>query len=216
DLLGRVGAEVAKGRAVVIPDAFDRALADRMADALEATTRWLPHERYSDAFFHFRHHNLYERADFPRELDEFRSVMDGAATKDLVGRATRIDCSGPLTLGASLYLPGDYSLPHTDGVGTRSLAYVWYLTREWSPSWGGHFVWCPTGAIVSPTFNSLVLFRVSESSLHFVAPVAPTARGRRLAVNGWWHSADPPSHAAGPRDDWPVPLMLGSYGDGTS
>jgi hypothetical protein len=214
-LLAQVGRALAEGRAVVIPNAFDEAFAERTGASLEETTRWQPHEKLTSPFFHFRHHNLYDEAHFTAEMRECRRAFDATETKRLLTQVSGIDCSGPLSISASLYLPGDYSLPHTDAMAWRSLAYVWYLTKDWHPDWGGHFVWCPTGAIVNPTFNSLALFPVNETSLHFVAPIAPHARGRRMAVNGWWHSAKEPEQRPVAPGPWPVPLVPGTYGGGT-
>jgi hypothetical protein len=71
--------------------------------------------------------------------------------------------------------------------------------------------------MVTPEFNSLVLFRVSRASLHFVTPVAPHAEGGRLSVSGWWHRP-----VAAP-DNRPVATTLGGihlspgvYGDPTT
>jgi hypothetical protein len=217
-LLDRVGAAVAEGRAVAIPNAFDDELAERAYAGLSATRNWAPFERFDLPFFHYRHHNIYNPPDLPSEIAPFRRALGSRSTKARMTRLTGCDCEGDLALGASLYLPGDYSLPHTDGAERRSVAYVWYLTKEWKPDWGGHFVWCPTGAVANPAFNTLVVFRVDHRSLHFVAPVAPTAQGRRMAVNGWWTTkgSSPPRSGALPAGNWSVPLVAGQYGERSS
>ena len=87
-----------------------------------------------------------------------------------------------------MYLPGDHSLPHRDFGGNRSVAFVWHLTRQWQSEWGGHLYWCPSGTSIAPLFNCLILFNVAASSLHLVTAVSPYARGKRLAVSGWWTS----------------------------
>ncbi len=213
-VLATIGRELEDGRAVVIADAFDEALALRAHAALERCTTWQRYEGY-EPFFQFHHHNLYGVENLPPEVLDCGRVLGSTPTRLLLSVLTGADCRGPLTLAASLYLPGDYSLPHTDACGARSLAYVWYLTKGWLPEWGGHFVWCPTGAVVNPTFNSLVLFKVTETSLHFVAPVSRHARGRRLSVNGWWNASIPRVPAAkdtAPAFSSALQLAPGPYG----
>jgi hypothetical protein len=215
-LLPTIGREIENGRAVVIPQAFEPDLARRVHAALEQSTSWKPYEGHKP-FFHFRHHNLYGLSNLPPEVRECARVLGGTPAKLLLSVLTGADCRGPLSIGASMYLPGDYSLPHNDVTDTRSVAYVWYLTKDWSPEWGGQFVWCPTGAIVNPSFNTLIAFKVSSISLHFVAPVSHRACGRRLSVNGWWTAASKLSgESAGARDRWSVPLVPGRYGARTS
>jgi hypothetical protein len=49
--------------------------------------------------------------------------------------------------------------------------------------------------VVYPEFNSLTIFVVDHSKMHFVAPVSrlAPAEPRRVAVGGWWSSAEPPA-----------------------
>ena len=101
------------------------------------------------------------------------------------------DCSGPLAFGTSLCLPGDYALPHQDLYGARSVTLNWYLTRDWSPLWGGELHWCRSWERVAPGFNVVALFNVSAEARHYVSHVLPTARGRRFTVNNWWQSPTP-------------------------
>jgi len=215
ELLRRIGREIRDGRAVVIPEAFERSVAARIFAALDGCAKWVPYENYSHAFFHYHHHNIYDPLRFGAELSECERILGSTSSKQLMSELTGLDCRGPLRMGAGMYLAGDHSLPHTDATGWRSLAYVWYLSPEWRPEWGGHFVWCPTGAMMSPTFNTLVLFRVTQSSLHFVSNVSPHARGKRLTINGWWQAQSEKTTdwgPASPAEAWPVPMSCGSYG----
>ena len=215
-LLPTIGRAIENGRAVVIPQAFAPDLAQRVYAALEQSENWKPYDGHKP-FFHFHHHNLYGWSDLPPEVRECARILGSTPTKLLLSVLTGADCRGPLSIAASMYLPGDYSLPHNDAHDARSIAYVWYLTKDWRPEWGGQFVWCPSGAIVNPSFNTLIAFKVSSQSLHFVAPVSQRARGRRLSVNGWWRRASKPSgEAPAAGDRWPVPLLPGCYGAGTA
>ena len=66
------------------------------------------------------------------------------------------------------------------------MAFVWHLTKDWDPKWGGDLYWCRAHHFVTPSFNTLALFTVGPDSAHFVTHVAPGARSKRLAINGWW------------------------------
>jgi hypothetical protein len=189
------------GTPVVIREPFAPDFADRIHAELEAHSPWPPHER-AMGFFHYRHHNIYESDYNPPALHTCRELFSAPLFRSLVARLAADRTDGPTDVTASYYCAGDYSLPHEDQVGRRSVAFIWYLTRAWRPEWGGHFYWCPTGTYVKPSFNTLLMFRVSRTSSHFVCPVAPQVQSKRLAVGGWWTraaSASEPEPVAQPR-----------------
>jgi hypothetical protein len=190
-LKARLREETTSGRMCVIRNAFAQEFADGIARALETTTEWKPYEDFKQPYFHYTHHNLYESARFGGELRRCHDIFGSRPTRDLMGELFNVDCGGEVQFGASLYLPGDYSLPHDDRYGPRSLAFVWHLARNWDPSWGGHLYWAPTMTYLKPTFNTLTIFPVSKRSWHFVCPVSPYAKSQRLTVNGWWTFTDP-------------------------
>ena len=63
---------------------------------------------------------------------------------------------------------------------------MWHLAKDWRSEWGGALFWCAKGCYLPPLFNTLWLFNVVPESTHFVTHVSPYARGKRLAINGWW------------------------------
>lgn len=180
--------QLAAGQCVVLENAFKVDFAERMFKCLDEFDDWKPYEDYSMPDFHFHHHNVYEKGAFPSDLVEGDRIFSSRETKAFVARLSGRDCEGDVTFSGSLYLPGDCSLPHTDCSDTRNVAFVWHLTKEWRREWGGALYWCSSCASIPPSFNTLVLFNVSEVSAHFVAPVNPMARAKRLAINGWWHA----------------------------
>jgi hypothetical protein len=186
------------GNAIVIKQAFVPELAEAVYAALDANDAWTPYEGYSDEF-HFRHHNLYHDGAFTGALRSCKTIFDAPGTKEWISAASDRDCRGPVQFGASWYMPGDYSLPHTDFTPPRAVAFIWHLTREWAPRWGGSLYWCPRCTHVAPEFNTLTVFNVSSTTWHFVCPVSPRARGKRLAVNGWWTTTDEPLQHEGER-----------------
>ena len=46
-----------------------------------------------------------------------------------------------------------------------------------------------SGQYVAPRFNVLTIFKVLPSNLHLICPVAPSATGKRLTINGFWNRA---------------------------
>ena len=205
----QIGAHLAAGRAVVIPDAFDLEWAEELHRELMSCTRW---QLYEGVTPRFSHHNLYDPRAFPPALLDCRRRFESADAKALAARWSGRNCDGELQFGASNYLAGDHSLPHTDSAMRRHVAFIWHLTKDWQPSWGGSLFWCPTGAEVVPRFNSLTLFNVTSSSVHFVAPVSPYARGQRLTINGWWTTSETIAPDPTIGDDKDVFIRDGHYG----
>ena len=184
------GARLAAGGLVVIRDAFQPEFAERMHRSLETCTAWRVYEKYEE-HFHYHHHNLYIAGEYPPDIVFCDRVFDSASTKAWATRLSGRKCVGRTAFSASWYLPGDHSLPHNDAVpsgadGTRQVAFVWHLAKEWRSEWGGALYWCPRGVYLPPVFNTLVLFNVGPDTEHFVTQVSPYAQGKRLAINGWW------------------------------
>jgi len=202
------------GDIIVIRNAFQSAFADRMFDCLNNYSNWKLYEGY-EKHFHYHHHNIYDETLFPDALRHCRDVFASEPTKSLVQDLSRRDCTGPVTFSASLYRPGDHSLPHNDFTVKdglqRQVAFVWNLTRDWRPDWGGEFFWCKKSRGVNPSFNTLLLFNVDRSCKHFVTLVSPHAQGKRLAISGWWmgkaESTNPETSASGPAEEPRVEMI---------
>ena len=188
--LQQIGAGLATGDLIVIRNAFQAGFAERMYDCLNEFSDWKLYEGY-EKHFHYHHHNIYDETLFPDALIRCHDVFASNATKKFIEHLSQRDCSGPTTFSASLYLPGDHSLPHNDFTTRdgwqRQVAFVWNLTKNWQSDWGGDFFWCKKGRWIPPTFNTLLLFHVDRSSKHLVTMVSPHAKSKRLAISGWWH-----------------------------
>lgn len=207
--LERVAAALKGGSLVVIRDAFQPAVADRMHRALDGCTSWKVYEKFEE-HFHYHHHNLYARADFPDDLKWCERIFDSPSSRDFAARLSGRACPGALAFSASWYLPGDHSLPHTDAIAhaaddNRQVAFVWHLSKDWRSEWGGALFWCPKSAYLPPAFNTLVLFNVGPDTHHFVTTVSPYAQSKRLTINGWWTGPGPtgqyPDRASARIDD---------------
>jgi hypothetical protein len=119
-------------------------------------------------------------------------MLDSEATKSFLTEVTGRDCNGEAVGAPSMYGSDDHSLPHTDHIGQRTIAYIWHLSKKWQPEWGGGLYWAQeplANAYLHTSFNSLVLFSVTPHSSHFVTTVSPHAKEKRLAFNGWWQSS---------------------------
>ena len=179
------------GKIVVLRNAFVDDLAAAMHQELLATDTWSRNEDYFDDGYHFRHYNVYDTNDFSPLFHAVNELFDSQATKEFMSALTGRDCRGsPVTGAPSYYGPGDHSLPHTDHIGQRSVAYIWHLCPStWQPAWGGGLYWAPTNTYLHASYNTLVLFSVTPHSAHFVTTVSPHATTeQRVAYNGWWHA----------------------------
>jgi hypothetical protein len=191
-ILKDVGQKLRDGEIVVIRDAFVPEFAEGMYQELHDTTTWSRNEDYFDDGYHFRHYNVYDKKDFSSLFLSAINMFDSDTTKDFLTDLTGRDCTGEAVGAPSYYGPGDHSLPHTDHIGQRTIAYVWHLSKHWKPEWGGGLYWAQeplANAYLHASFNSLVLFSVTPHSSHFVTTVSPHATEKRLAFNGWWQSS---------------------------
>jgi hypothetical protein len=208
----QISDHLTNGNLVKIRAALQNAVAERMFTCLDQFSNWQVYEDYSTEF-HYHHHNIYpENAHYPPDLNWCREVFGSESTKALIGKLSGRDCTGPTMLSASLYLPGDHSLPHTDFTGRegsyRQVAFVWHLTKNWQANWGGALYWCKTGKYVIPSFNSLLLFNVGTDSDHLVTTVSPYARSKRLAISGWWTSKHPTEDPHASDDEIKTPKLV--------
>ncbi len=124
------------------------------------------------------------RDQLARELSPLLSAVTGK-------HVTRADMRG------YAYRPGHYLLPHTDHQDglQRLLAYAYYLPSP-DPPLGGELelyrctlagdelVQTDSAKLVEPRPNRLVVFDVSDVSLH---QVRETLGGLRLSLAGWFY-----------------------------
>lgn len=201
ELVQQIGKHLVDGKLVVIKEALREAFAERLFTCLDQFSGWEVYEDYEEGF-HYHHHNIYDKRLFPRELMWCRKVFQSDSTKKFMQRLSQRDCGGKTQFSASWYLPGDHSLPHNDFIARdneyRHVAFIWHLTKNWQPQWGGDLFWCPRTLYIPPSFNTLLLFNVGKNSSHFVTQVSPYAQSKRLAINGWWtgteNNGERPTH----------------------
>tara|TARA_B110001452_G_scaffold102607_2_gene85165 strand:- start:279 stop:1244 length:966 start_codon:yes stop_codon:yes gene_type:complete len=208
-----IGRRLRDGEVVVLQDAFRPEFAEMVhAELSDKSVAWELNEAYFPDGYAHRHHNVYDRESWSARLNATLDVFSDAASQQLMSELTGRDCSGPTQGAPSWYKDGDHSLPHTDWVGQRTVSYVWHLSKNWRPEWGGALYWAQNDHAVATypaSFNTLVLFSVTTRSAHFVTTVSPHHKGRRLTFNGWWQSAWSPQ----PQDDLEVAMQVGTRRD---
>ena len=89
----------------------------------------------------------------------------------------------------SKYEAGDFLYTHTDKDNGR-IAFVYQLTKDWLPGYGGLFMRMDDGINVDttilPQFNQLTIFDVQgEGTPHIVTNVIPGLKKSRMAYSGW-------------------------------
>mmetsp|Transcript_3470 Transcript_3470/g.5579 ORF Transcript_3470/g.5579 Transcript_3470/m.5579 type:complete len:436 (-) Transcript_3470:48-1355(-) len=180
------------GEIVVLRNAFRPAFAEMVHTELQAGgMSWELDEEHGPAFAK-RHHNVYDKSSWSARLNSTLNVFASDETKRFMQELTGRDCQGATAGSVSWYKEGDYSMPHTDWAGQRTVAFVWHLSKNWRPEWGGSFYWAQNdfaNAIIPASFNTLILHSVTTRSAHLVTTVSPLHQGKRLAFNGWWHAA---------------------------
>jgi SM-20-related protein len=131
-----------------------------------------------------------QRAQHGGLLKDLVTFLNSPPFIDFVCRLTDASKIEWVEATATRFRQGHFLAFHDDtSAGTRRIAYVINLTREWRPEWGGLLEFMsPNGHIAEayvPRFNSLNIFRVPMA--HAVSCVSPSAAVPRLAISGWLH-----------------------------
>ncbi|XP_015521815.2 prolyl 3-hydroxylase OGFOD1 [Neodiprion lecontei] len=114
---------------------------------------------------------------------------------DWMRNNTKIDLSGKISISSARYSDTDYLLCHDDNMGDRRIAFILYLSENWTAQDGGSLDIFDTdengqpNCIVRsliPEYNSLIFFEVSDKSYHQVSEVVSTDKVR-ISINGWFH-----------------------------
>jgi hypothetical protein len=160
-----------------------------------------------------RRRPVIEREIYERALDGFqysyaalRVPQQGETTGDPVLAAIAELMKSPEVVGfleevtgvqgphfvdgqVTAYGQGDFLTGHDDDVknSRRKAAFVFGLTPQWRPEWGGLLLFHEPGEVeisgMVPQFNTLDLFSVPR--FHSVSQVTRAAPRRRYCVTGW-------------------------------
>jgi hypothetical protein len=206
----RAARHVQDGRVVSIDAACRNDVAQIVHHSLATNDRWGVHEGLHP-YFSYHHHNIYNIADMSPAMLIVSMIFASASTVEMASELAGCDCRGAVQQSASWYMPGDHSTPHSDAAFGRTIAFVWHLAEAWEPTWGGHLVWVRGDKILPATFNTIHLFDTRKSGRHFVMPVAPNARSKRLCWNGWWTSRQDERNAPSPAEPVDPPEPTGVF-----
>jgi Rps23 Pro-64 3,4-dihydroxylase Tpa1-like proline 4-hydroxylase len=103
-----------------------------------------------------------------------------------VNHHTSQNISTTLSCWASAYSLGHYLTPHSDAVGKRKMAYIFYFNKGWKAEWGGNIAF-DKGThwqMFVPQNGTLALFNVEDNNnKHMVTNVA--VDNTRYAITGW-------------------------------
>jgi hypothetical protein len=128
--------------------------------------------------FFFSHNNPSSSENFriARNLKgRFHSPPVRRWVADLLGEDN--ESVESLHLSARCLNEGDVYGSHNDDMEGRfgGLSFTSYFTtQKWKPEWGGNFVWCADPRepfTIPPLSNTVVLFRVSDTTWHHVQPL---------------------------------------------
>lgn len=121
-------------------------------------------------------------------LNKFANFMSEPKVIDILRQITGHPEISFCDAQGTAYAPGDFLTGHDDEVKgkARRAAYVFGLSTEWRPEWGGLLLFHRPGGRVDgvvPDFNRLTLFDVPQ--VHSVTEVTRSAPRRRYSVTGW-------------------------------
>ena len=148
-------------------------------------------EKESDLFQFKQTNDLYFSKN--KELKKFNSSLLSWDFFSLIEKITSSKFKGTLDMSATLYENTDFLLPHDDEIEGRKIAYLLYLSENFTEKDGGLFILynsknnAPTSISKKfvPHFNSLLLFEVSKKSFHQVREIL--SHKKRFSITGWFY-----------------------------
>ena len=123
-------------------------------------------------------------------LNNFFSALNSERVLSAMSEMTGVGDLNYASMQATRFVPGQFLTRHKDVVEQegRKLAYVFNLSPEWHPDWGGLLQFFnedgTTTESWTPNFNTLSLFTVENS--HSVTYLTPFAKKPRYALTGWF------------------------------
>ncbi len=148
-------------------------------------------EKESDLFNFKQTSDLYFSKN--EIIKNFHKTICSWSFFHLIEKITGVKLKGILDMSGTLYENCSYLLCHDDKLEGRKIAYVFYLSKNFTKKDGGDFVLFNSinnkpAAIAkkySPLWNSLLLFEVSGNSFHEVEEIL--SNKKRYAIGGWFY-----------------------------
>lgn len=168
---------------LILPDLFSE---EKVIPAVQAIQQLSFFPKAAD-LFQFKQSEDFSGIPQPT-LQDFRDMLRSPEFMLFIEKITGVQLKkGVIDLAASLYQDTDFLLCHDDRLENRALAFILYFSTLTKDQGGALCFYDAQENLVKkilPTWNTLVLFRVSKKSLHAVEEVIDA---QRLAVGGWYH-----------------------------
>lgn len=126
-------------------------------------------------------------------LNEFLEGLNSEPVLEFVRSVTGFQDIIKADAQATRYGPGQFLRQHNDQSPpseTWLVAYVYNLTPQWQPDWGGYLQLIDADGDVAlglrPRYNALNLLAVPQP--HLVSLVSPFAGAPRYSITGWFRS----------------------------
>lgn len=181
---------------LVIKNALQEKKAEQLYEELLSSCAWVKQDRKTQDYTFNRDIINMENDAAPPALKELYGCLMSEEMRRWFSEVSGRQCDS-FKAAATLYNRGDRLTEHNDRYiyeepgkpcYVRALTFNYYLTKAWDPGWGGNFVWKEPYRLISPAFNTLVLFNVTTNSHHWVEAVTGDAGEKRLSVTGWYLS----------------------------
>ncbi|ODM97004.1 Prolyl 3-hydroxylase OGFOD1 [Orchesella cincta] len=163
------------------------------------------HEKASDLFQFKQSDDLNSVVDpCVYAINEYLTMKVLPFLKSLTG----LPLNQTIDMFLSIYTQTDFLLCHDDELDSRRIAFIWYLSEEWSEDFGGTLdLYSATDdmhpdAVVRklvPECNKFVFFEVGATSFHQVSEVLKK-ECKRQALSGWFYGEP----LARPKIEFPV------------
>jgi hypothetical protein len=179
------------GNLAIIKEAFQPEFAELVWSAMtNEEMEWVPFVVTKNNGHNFMKHRPVNRGHV---LSHIHNIFNHPASKGFFSKLVGRHCDGNVVSLPSWYQVGDHSNPHNDDSSFRELTFLWQLSKDWKPEWGGAFYWSSafyTNSYQHSNFNTLILFSVTTRSTHGVTPVISGSEGHRRLNFGGWYSKD--------------------------
>ena len=162
---------------IVVRDAFEPAFLNSVAEEVKAIS---PSRQFNNAQ-EFRKQTENSWLHLPTKTSQLLGVMNSGLFVEAIEKAFQVRqiVSDPWLLGGGVHrtFNGGYLSIHEDFSRHRILGFprilnaIVYLNQAWEPEYGGSLeLWRAESdspiKVIEPTFNTLVVFRTDQQSLH--------------------------------------------------
>ena len=110
-------------------------------------------------------------------------------TTELLSNITELNLTKYDKTFVSKYSEKCFLSEHTDEPNGK-LAFVYHLTKNWNPDWGGLYLNLTDKnniKTICPSFNKLVIFDVKNyKTPHSVTQVVDNCIHERISITGWY------------------------------